>query len=139
MFGHQAIWSKTSDLRLVSLRIGSLARDATDIPVPATTGGGLMVDRASGQIAIEVTHTILSTPDPMAAPRSTVVTDKQAAIAKQISWGKKKAQWQDVPMPLKSAERRKTGAKQLDQVPVSPISPQVEERDTQGAALNQYD
>ncbi|KAL2610901.1 hypothetical protein R1flu_022593 [Riccia fluitans] len=39
--------SKKSELRSTPLRIGSLARDAIDNPLPATMDGGPMVDRAS--------------------------------------------------------------------------------------------
>ncbi|KAL2634864.1 hypothetical protein R1flu_006343 [Riccia fluitans] len=74
MLQHREIRSKKSELRPMLLRIGSLARDATDDPVSAITGRDPMVDQASEQMAIEVTQAVVSTPDPKAALRPTLIT-----------------------------------------------------------------
>ncbi|KAL2643535.1 hypothetical protein R1flu_011122 [Riccia fluitans] len=106
----------------VLLRLMNSTKGATDDPIPVTTSRGPMVEWAFGHVAI--TQVVVSTPDPTVAPRTMVVADKRAKIAKR----KKKMQWQDVPIPLRSPERRKTGAKQPDWAPVSLIPSQVEER-----------
>ncbi|KAL2624031.1 hypothetical protein R1flu_008276 [Riccia fluitans] len=48
-------------------------------------------------------------------------------------------QWQDVLLPPKSPERKKTGAKQPYRAPISLVPPQVEENGGQRTALNQED
>ncbi|KAL2633235.1 hypothetical protein R1flu_004714 [Riccia fluitans] len=92
-FRHRAIRFKKLKLRSTSLRIGSPARDAIDDPILATMGGGPIVDRASGQVAIEMTQAVVSDPDLMATSRPRVIANKQAIIMQQISREKEKVQW----------------------------------------------
>ncbi|KAL2635163.1 hypothetical protein R1flu_006642 [Riccia fluitans] len=119
VFRCQELWSKKSQWRPALLRLMSPARDATNDPVPLTMGGGPTVEHASGQVAI--TQAVVSIPDSIAAPRPMTVTNKQAVIVMEISLGKEKIQWQDVPLPPKSPKRRKTMAKRPDWAPVSPV------------------
>ncbi|KAL2610036.1 hypothetical protein R1flu_028609 [Riccia fluitans] len=115
-------------MRPAPLRIGNQVRDA---PTSIVVAGRQTVDWASKQ----VTQAMVSTPEPMAATQPPAVADKRAASTK----GDGKEQWQDVLLPPKGPQKRKTGAGQLDRAPVLQVPPQVEKEDGQEAAFHQGD